>query len=205
MSAGDRAASAAASLAWVRRVRVGSTNAPKITAVRDALAAYVPDVEVEGLDVESGVASQPVGIAEIVRGARNRAAAALAAERCDLAVGVEDGLVSFPELGGEVFNVGCAALSDGSRTSLGLSAGFAYPPACTAPALAGEPIGELFDRFFAQRRGEAAREPSALSVGNVGRLTLGRLPRAEYARHAVLCAVVRFLHPDLYFGPGATP
>jgi len=198
-----RAASARAPLAWVRRVRVGSTNPPKIAAVRSALEAYVPDVEVEGLAVESGVARQPVGIAEIVRGARNRAAAALAADRCDLAVGVEDGLVPFPELGGEVFNVGCAALCDGERTSLGLSAGFAYPPVCTRSALAGEPIGELFDRFFAERRGELARESSALSVGNVGKLTLGRLPRAEYARHAVLCAVVRFLHPDLYFGPEA--
>jgi non-canonical (house-cleaning) NTP pyrophosphatase len=37
-------------------------------------------------------------------------------------------------------------------------------------------------------------------MGNVGRLTLGVLPRAEYARHAVLCALVAFLHPDLY-GP----
>jgi inosine/xanthosine triphosphatase len=186
-------------------VRVGSGNAPKIAAVRSAFEAYVPDVEVEGLDVESGVASQPVGLAEIVRGARNRAAAALASAPCDLAVGVEDGLVPFPELGGEVLNVGCAALSDGERVSLGLSAGFAYPPACTRLALAGEPVGPLFDRFFAERRGEVAREPSALSIGNIGRLTLGRLPRAEYARHAVLCAMVRFLHSDLYFGPEAQP
>ena len=40
--------------------------------------------------------------------------------------------------------------------------------------------------------------PSALSVGNVGELTLGALPRADYTRQAVLCALVHFLHPSLY-------
>ena len=35
-------------------------------------------------------------------------------------------------------------------------------------------------------------------VGNVGKLTLGVLTRSEYARHAVLCALIAFLHPDLY-------
>ena len=53
--------------------------------------------------------------------------------------------------------------------------------------------------FFARAGGEAARKPSSLSVGNVGRLTLGVLPRAEYTRHAVLCALIRFLHPGFYF------
>ena len=44
-----------------------------------------------------------------------------------------------------------------------------------------------------------------MSVGNVGRLSLGALSRAEYARHAVLCALLPFLHPDLYPLPGVKP
>ena len=40
--------------------------------------------------------------------------------------------------------------------------------------------------------------PSARTSGNIGKLTLGVLPRSDYARHAVLCALVSFLHPDLY-------
>jgi non-canonical (house-cleaning) NTP pyrophosphatase len=93
--------------------------------VRQAFGAYLPQALVEGIDVASGVAEQPVGYEEIGRGARNRARAALSRGGGDLAVGV--------------------------------------------------------------------------SVGNVGRLTLGVLPRAEYTRHAVLCALVRFLHPGFYF------
>jgi inosine/xanthosine triphosphatase len=187
-------------LADVKRVCVGSINGPKVEGVRQAFGAYLPQVSVEGIEVMSGVAEQPVGYEEIGRGARNRARAALSRGGGDLAVGVEDGLIEVDLLDGAVLNVGCAAVFDGERFSLGLSSGFAYPPEVARPALEGEPIGPLFDAFFARSTGrEPARQPSSLSVGNVGRLTLGALPRAEYTRHAVLCALVRFLHPDFYF------
>ena len=73
-------------LSWLRRVHVGSKNAPKIQAVRDALGAFVPDLEVDGVEVETGVPEQPVGFDEILRGAKNRAQAALARGGCDLAI-----------------------------------------------------------------------------------------------------------------------
>lgn len=189
----------------VRRVRVGSTNPPKLEGVRAALAAYAPGVEIEAVAVDSGVPEQPLGFAEIIAGARSRARAAQRAALCDLAVGYEDGLVELPGAPGQWFNVGCAALSDGRRWSLGLSSGFAYPPACAAPAAAGRlPIGPLFDRFFASRRPPGDPGPSAISVGNVGKLTSSVLTRAEYTRHAVLCALPPFLHPDLYGALGAS-
>lgn len=189
-------------LAHVRAVHVGSTNGPKVEAVRRALAPYAPEARVEAVAVASGVPEQPVGWEEIVRGARNRAAAARAAGACELGVGIEDGLVRLGP-GLPVLNVGCAAVSDGEQEGLGFSAGFEYPPACWEPAL-GErlPIGPLFDRLWKERRGEAGSVASGLTVGNVGKLTLGALPRAEYARHAVACALVRLLHPDLYASAG---
>jgi inosine/xanthosine triphosphatase len=192
-------------LASIHEVRVGSRNEPKVEAVRDALRAYAPAVRVEGVAVVSGVSEQPVGLEEIVRGARNRAHRAEASGGCDLAVGIEDGLIELPD--GESassarhVNLGCAAVTDGKRISLGFSSGFAYPPACARRAVAERaPIGALFDRLWEERRGEVSGLPSARGIGNVGRLTLGVLPRAEYARHAVLCALVGFLHPDLYGG-----
>ena len=191
-------------LAGVRRVQVGSTNGPKIAAVRAALSAFAGEVEVRGLQVASGVPDQPLGFGEIVGGARNRALAALKAAPCDLAVGIEDGLVEIAGVPGGRLNVGCAALTDGTRVSIGLSSGFAYPPEVSRTAVAGrEPIGELFDTLWAARRGTPSGPPSALGVGNVGRLSLGVLTRAEYARHAVLCALLPFLHPDLYPVEGA--
>ncbi len=180
----------------VTHVRVGTLNPPKLEAVRSALVAFAPAVAVEGVAVESGVPDQPVGFDEIVAGARERARAAFASDACDLAVGIEDGLVSIPALGADAVNVGAAAVSDGVRTSVGLSSGFAYPPGCARPALEQrEPIGGLFDALMGADDHGA---PSALSQGNIGRLTGGVLTRAEYGRHAVLCALVRFLHPDLY-------
>jgi len=194
-------------LAALRRVRVGSTSPPKLEAVRAALAAYAPRAQVEGAAVESGVSEQPVGFEEIVAGARARARAAFALGGCELAVGYEDGLVELAGTPERWFNVGCAALADGRREALGFSSGFAYPPACARrAALERAPIGDLFDALWASRRpAEAGAAASSRGLGNVGKLTGGALPRADYARHAVLCALVSFLHPDLYDAPGGPP
>lgn len=183
------------------RVRVGTRNGPKLEAVRGALSALGMDPlpEIVGHPVESGVPEQPVGLSEIVGGARNRARAAFEQGACDLAVGIEDGLVVLTELGSEVMNIGAAVLFDGTRESVGLSSGFAYPPACVAPALSDrEPIGDVFDRYWKESVGEEHEVASGLSVGNIGRLSLGALTRSEYGRHAVICALVRFLHPEMY-------
>jgi len=197
-------------LSSVQRVRVGSCNEPKIAAVRSAIAAYAPSVEVCGVEVASGVPEQPVGFEEIVQGARNRAAAAHQSGGCDLAVGIEDGLIALPPAvataGNPHLNIGCAAVSDGKRISLGFSSAFAYPPNVTRPAVSDRrPIGELFDALWRERRGESQRLPSARTSGNVGKLTAGALPRSEYARHAVLCALVTFVNPDLYPQPEESP
>jgi len=190
-------------LATVRWVRVGSVNEPKLAAVRSAIGAYAPAARVEGVAVTSGVPEQPVGFDEIICGARNRAAGALSGAHCDLAVGVEDGLVAVATggPGGAIahLNIGCVAITNGRRDSIGFSSAFGYPLECTIPAVKDrEPVGVVFDRLWEAHRGELAAKPSALSTGNIGRLSNGVLPRAEYARHGVLCALVAFLQPDLY-------
>jgi inosine/xanthosine triphosphatase len=190
-------------------VRVGSVNEPKLAAVRSAIGAYAPDAKIEGVAVASGVPEQPVGFEEIIRGARNRAAGAQSGLPCDLGIGIEDGLVPLPtgDPDGEVvhLNIGCVAITDGVRTSIGFSSAFGYPPECSIPAVRDrEPIGAAFDRFWEAHRGDPAVKSSALSTGNIGRLSNDVLPRAEYARHGVLCALVAFVQPDLYgFEEGA--
>jgi inosine/xanthosine triphosphatase len=201
-------------LVSVTRVRVGSLNAPKIGAVRGAFAAFGSEPECRGVEVESGVPEQPVGFDEIVAGARNRAAAAYASGPCDLAVGIEDGLIEVAAMGPGSLNIGCAVVTDGSHDSPALSSAFPYPPECAQPALADrEPIGALFDRLWRERRGgeatdpasqsgdslERAGLPSSMTVGNIGRLSLRVLNRSEYAKQSVICALLRFIHPDLYF------
>ena len=186
-------------LSRLRTVRVGTENPPKLSAVRAALAAYVDTVDVQGVAVASGVPDQPVGFVEIVRGARTRARAALASGSCDLAAGIEDGLVSLPGLDTLPLNIGCAWLTDGSRDPSGSPLRSRNPDACAIGVFRDrEPVGELFDRLWQERSGLTTSIPSGGNVGNIGKLSLGVLPRAEYARHAVLCALIRFLHPDLY-------
>lgn len=195
-------------LAHVSRVRVGTLNRPKLEAVRSALGAYADGFEVEGVAVSSGVPEQPVGFDEIVAGARTRALAAFQSGACDLAFGIEDGLVLIEALGADAVNVGAAVVTDGRHASVGLSSGFAYPTECGLRAVAErEPVGGLFDvqmdAHEARGPSDPPRPPSAGVEGNIGRLTDGALPRSEYGRHAVLCALVRFLHPGLYrWSPG---
>lgn len=204
-------------------VRVGTENPAKLSAVRLALAAFAerPDeLAIVGVAVASGVPEQPVGWPEIVSGARGRARAALASGACALAVGIEDGLVELPFApdgpdvpgGSSVFNVGCAWITDGGRDGTGFTSGFAYPAACIAPAFSGrEPIGGLFDAVWrAERAAAGAASPSTSpgstsgasgrQGGNIGQLTQGRLDRSAYGAQAILCALVPFLHTDLYDG-----
>ena len=62
-------------------VRVGTENAAKLGAVREALSAHAPSAEslvVLPSSVSSDVPDQPVGWKQITDGARNRAQAAFA-------------------------------------------------------------------------------------------------------------------------------
>lgn len=196
-------------------IRVGTENRAKLGAVRDAFEGFAAEearLELVPVGVESDVPEQPIGWDEIVSGARNRARAAFASGPCGLAVGIEDGLArldegpshsSDPSEG--FFNVGCAWITDGTRDGHGFSSGFAYPAGALLPAVRDQaPIGDLFDDHWSQHRppeadvGISSGGPSGRSGGNIGRLTGGRLDRSAYGAQAVACALIRFLHTDLY-------
>jgi inosine/xanthosine triphosphatase len=180
-------------------VRVGSRNTAKLEAVRRALAPFFARVEIEGADVPSGVDPQPLGWAEIVAGARRRAHGAYRVAACDLAAGIEDGLVEIPDTATGWVNIGCCVLFDGAREAIGFTAGFEYPPECVrrATATPRTPIGDAFDALY---RAPAGLADPGVSAGNIGRLSGGALTRADYGAQAVVCAFVRLLHPDLYAG-----
>ena len=189
-------------------IRVGSQNPAKLGAVQDAFRSFTRagvEVELVPVGVASGVAEQPIGWDEIVCGARNRARAALDSGDCALAVGIEDGLVRMAEQreSAAFYNVGCAWLTDGEREGHGFSSAFAYPPECLEPAIRDQaPIGDLFDELWQKHRaggpGPAKAAASGRQGGNIGMLTQNRLDRSAYGAQAVICALVRFLHTDLY-------
>jgi inosine/xanthosine triphosphatase len=179
------------------RVRVGSRNHAKLEAVRRGLGGFFGRVELEAVEAASGVPEQPIGFEEITSGAASRARACWIEGRCDLSVGIEDGLIPFPVAATRFLNVGCCVLYDGHEQFVGLSAGFEYPPACVSAAT-GEPripVGAAFDAVYRAPPGLADPGPGA---GNIGRLTGGVLTRADYGAQAVVCAMVRMLQPALY-------
>ena len=180
-------------------VRVGSRNAAKLEAVRRGLAPFFASVDVVGCGAASGIDEQPLGFAEIVAGARSRARGGHASGACDLAAGIEDGLIPLAEVPTGWVNVGCCVLFDGAREGLGFTAGFEYPPDCVAVATASPrtPIGGAFDERFVPP--PESRDPGP-GAGNIGRLTGGALTRADYGAQAVTCAFLRFRHPALYAG-----
>ncbi len=197
-------------------IRVGTENQAKLGAVRAAFEGFAAPgatLELVPAGVASGVPEQPIGWEQIVSGARNRARAAFASGPCGLAVGIEDGLARLAEGPADArdpaegfFNVGCAWITDGERDGHGFSSGFAYPAGALLPAVRDQaPIGDLFDDHWSANRPSAADAPgidagapSGRSGGNIGRLTGGRLDRAAYGSQAVVCALIRFLHTDLY-------
>ncbi len=181
------------------RVRLGSRNDAKLEALRRGLAAFFQHVKIQGVVAPSGVSEQPMGLGEIVAGARNRALASWDPGNCELSCGIEDGLIALAEVPSGYVNVGCCVLWDGRTEGLGLTAAFEYPPGCSAATTGPKhtPIGDAFDASFRPPPGWPEPRPGD---GNIGRLTGGALTRGDYGSQAVICAYVRLLHPELYDG-----
>ena len=114
-------------------VALGTTNKCKKAALRQSLAAYpgLRGYKVHALKVASGVAEQPMSLAETSQGARNRAKAAFdATPGCTIAFGIESGLF---EQDGCWYDVCACAMWYGSEangfgTHVGYSCAFQIPP-----------------------------------------------------------------------------
>src|SRR5579863_1969120 len=89
------------------RIAVGSKRAPKLDAVREALASLGPllhanaHFEVSGFEVQTGVSHTPRSRAELMAGARGRCEALRHDQRAAYFVGLEGGLDVVSENGQE--------------------------------------------------------------------------------------------------------
>lgn len=166
------------------QVAVGSRNGVKVAAVLEEIVRLLPlAADVRGFEVASGVPEQPRD-GETLRGARNRAAAARAAwPGCDYAIGIEAGLVRFPESEGHLEAQACVVLDRSGLETHGWGPAFHYPEWVTRRALAGEMVSSIL--------GPVANDPRIGSTtGAIGWLTDGRMDRTALSRVAVLMAFV---------------
>ncbi|QRK04707.1 inosine/xanthosine triphosphatase [Archangium violaceum] len=175
-------------------IAVGSTNPAKTTAVKAICERAYPGCTVVPIDVPSGVPEQPIGPGQTSTGARNRARAALAAvEGARMGMGLEGGV----DPDGSLIN--CVAVVEaGGRENLTWGVRFPLPPAVVARVLAGEELGPVMDHV-------TGRNESKKKLGAVGILTNGLFTRAEMWQGPLACALMPFLHPDLYPAPAVPP
>lgn len=169
------------------RVLVGSTNPVKIEAVREAFIKYYPECEVVGVEVESGVAGQPMSEEETIRGAKNRARVALEVGG-DYGVGLEGGVT---EIDGKMFE--CAWVVVRSRVGVdGLGGGlyFELPPKVAEEIRNGGELGPIMAKVM--------KYDVKRTNGAIGVLTKDRLDRKSAYVQIVLSALVKFVSEEWY-------
>lgn len=179
-----------AALAAGGGIAVGSANPVKIAAVRRVLERAGIAADVTSVAVTSGVPDQPVGDDETIRGAAQRARAALAASGCALAVGIEGGVVE--QRDGSLRTCAWAAVAarDG-RVSVGGSLAMPLPPGVAALVRDGVELGLAMDRVSGGR-------DTKHNAGAVGILTAGLVDRQAAYETLVTYALAPFLAPEYF-------
>ncbi|WPB80545.1 inosine/xanthosine triphosphatase [Archangium violaceum] len=171
-------------------IAVGSTNLAKTSAAKTICERAFPGCTVAAVEVPSGVPEQPIGQDQTSTGARNRARAALAAvPGARMSVGFEGGVDEEGNL------INCVAVVEaGGRENLTWGVRFPLPPAVVARVLRGEELSRVMDEV-------TGRNESKKQQGAVGILTNGLFTRAEMWQGPLACALMPFLHPELYPAP----
>lgn len=171
-------------------IAIGSTNPAKTTAARAICERAFPGCTVVPIDVPSGVPEQPIGPDQTSTGARNRARAALAAVTgARMGLGLEGGV----DIEGNL--ISCVAVVEaGGSENLAWGVRFPLPPTLVARVLRGEELGPVVDEL-------TDRSESKKERGVVGILTNGIFTRTEMMQGPLACALMPFLHPNLYPAP----
>lgn len=173
------------------RIAVGSLNPVKIAAASAGFAAVWPgeDWRCDGCLVRSGVPDQTMSNIENIRGARNRAVLARDALQADYGVGIESGL---ERIDGIWFSNGWVVIVDGTGAE-GISSSMIRPVPLPSMELVrqGLELGAANDVVFGKTNSKQAN-------GLIGLLTNDILTREGVFRDAVIGALARFLHPELF-------
>jgi len=172
------------------RVKVGSQNPVKIKAAKNVLEKIYKEVQIKGVKIDPGVPDQPIGLEQTIKGAINRARRAY--KDCDLSMGIESGLLQAPHTLTGYIDLQWCATYNGKTTTLGVSAGFEYPPQVMKRVLEERrEVGDIMDKITGIKNlGE--------KTGAIAILTRGLLDRTENTEQCILMAMIPHLNPKLY-------
>ena len=173
------------------KVIVGSKNPVKIKATKNILEKIYGEIEVIGVNVDSQVPHQPFGKEETIQGAINRAKNAYS-KYFDLSVGIESGLMDIPNSITGYIDLQWCAIFDGNKITLGVSAGFEYPPLVIEEVLKGREVGDVMDKV-------TGVDNLGQKTGAVSYLSKGMLDRTENTEQCVLTAMIPRMNEEIYF------
>lgn len=175
----------------MKQIIVASNNPVKIAATRDGFCKMFPEdtFDLHGVQINSGVGSQPMSEEETLAGAINRAKGAqLAHTSGDYWVGIEGGIQS---TGDEMLAFAWVAILSSEREGKGRTGAFILPPQVRELIRAGYELGAADDIVF-------SRVDSKRKNGAVGLLTGDVIDRVGFYSPAVILALIPFKNPDLY-------
>lgn len=169
---------------------VGSKNQVKIQSVKETVLKFWPEAQVTGVEIPSGVSTQPQTNQETKNGAINRALKALETSKAaQFGVGLESG-IEFRDDG--LWTFGWVAVVDRQgKMGLAKTIEFRLPDGLAKLMKNGMEQGEADATFF-KRNDHGEKE------GTVGLLTKGQVKRAEAFSQAIIFALVPFLNPEYY-------
>jgi len=171
-------------------VCIGSQNPTKIRGIIEAFSKYYRVVDIRAKRVDTGMPPQPIGLHEIIEGARKRAVLSMD-EKCDYGVGIEAGFVL---INNEPFDVEAAYIvSKNGDYSIGFSPSFPIPKSMYKGIVNGvyRELEEAVEALF-NVRGIGDRE------GFIGLLTKRVCDRWILSYYATLMALVKFINRELY-------
>ncbi len=173
------------------KIAVGSKNPVKIACVKEAFEKVFPDIswDVEGVEITSGVADQPMSDIESITGARNRAQGARDALGADYGVGLEGGL---QEIENNWFDSGWIVIVDAAgNEGMGSTIRMLTPEKMMEMIREGMELGHVNDKIF-------GIENSKHGDGHFGLLTNGAITRTSGYRDGVIAALARFIKPEVF-------
>ncbi len=180
------------------KVLVGSRNAVKVEATKEAFSIYFnpAELEVEGIEVNSKVSNQPIED-ETFAGAKNRALELKKINKArnfnaEFFVGIEGGI---KKLFDRWFTFGAMCIMDDKgRVGYGTSPFFELPSEITEELLKGVELGDVMDNLIGEKNTKEKQ-------GAVGYFTKGVMDRKRYYVDGLILALIPFLNKDLYFEP----
>jgi inosine/xanthosine triphosphatase len=126
-------------------IALGSISLHKIKAVQKAFEQLEIDINLIPCNVESGVSKQPVGLAEIIQGANNRAQAAHnSLDISNFGIGIEGGII-MDTASHTIFNMACVYIIKGMESSHTLAPTIEIPyKLATQMITEGKELGDMY-------------------------------------------------------------